>query len=224
MMPSTGATLCACGEPIEPQHQRHLTQAEYDTIPEGLRPIDGYATVAVYTCGDCAPPPFCGHPDDAPVPCPSCGAPDGAHCTKADGSLRVHPHPSRTAAQPPPPETCRHAHREDCDPRGCRCTGDDPPPARPTRLPAPADAPPDLSGLGFPPEMIPAAAAWLAANGVNPALVRGPKGGQFRLGLTQDNRAALLFEYASPGADGRPVTDGHGHEEIELRTVPIPEP
>lgn len=210
--------LCACGQTVEAQHQRHLTAEEYAAIPEALRPIDGYATRMVRTCGDCAPPPFCEHPGaNEPAPCPSCGAPPGELCAKADGSVRAHPHPSR--ALTPVIDTCRHAHRADCDPRDCRCTGDEPQPERPARPTGPQDAPPDLSGLGFPPEMLLGAAAWMAANHIDRALIRG----QFRTGLTQDNRPAMLFDYADPGPDGRPVVDEHGHEEVQLRIVPLPQ-
>jgi hypothetical protein len=205
---------CACGQPVEAQHQRHLTQAEYDALPEGLRPNDGWATAAVKTCGDCAPPPFCEHPDATPVPCPTCGALPGDQCVRADGGgVRIHPHPARAAAQPVP-ETCRHAHREDCDHRDCRCTGDDQPPVRAGRSTIPGGAPPDLSALGFPIEMIPAAMQWLAAHGIDRTLVRGG----FRSGFTQDNRAALLFDYVTAS------DDGHGHEVVELRVMPVETP
>lgn len=219
-MPSEAPDLCACGQPVEAQHQRHLTVEEYAALPEGLRPIDGYATRAVRTCGDCAPPPFCEHPGPAePEPCPSCGSAPGEACAKADGSPRLYPHPSRNTVAVI--ETCRHAHREDCPGHadGCPCTGDEPAPVRPARSADPADAPPDLSGLGFPPEMIPAAAVWLAQNRIDLRLVRGG----FRAGCTQDNRPAVLFDYAEPGADGRPVVDEHGHEEVALRIVPLPQ-
>jgi hypothetical protein len=205
--------LCACGQPVEAQHQQHLTRAEYDALPEGLRPVDGYATKAVFTCGDCAPGPFCVHPGADPVPCPTCNAQPGINCVKADGSERIHPHPSRTAAQPVA-ETCRHAHREDCDPANCRCTGDDQAPVRAPRGPADATPFPDLSGPGIDPAMLIDAVAFLARHGIDRALVRG----QFRSGFTQDNRPALLFDYVTT------PDDGHGHEVVELRAVPVDVP
>ena len=204
---------CACGQSVEAQHQQHLTQAEYDALPEGLRPIDGYAVKAVFTCGDCALPPFCEHPAGGEVPCPTCDAQPGSHCTKANGSLRLHPHPARTAAQPVA-ETCRHAHREDCDYRDCRCTGEDQPPVRAPRRPGDPTAPPDLSALGFDPNMLVDAVAFLAAHGIDKDLVRGG----FRSGFTQDNRPAMRFDYVTA------PDDGHGHEVVELRIVPVDGP
>jgi len=218
-MPEVIRAACACGQSVEAQHQRHLTAEEYAALPEGLRPTDGHATRAVFTCGDCAPDPFCEHPDAEPVPCPTCKAQPGDNCVKGDGSARVHQHPARAAAQPVP-ETCRHAHREDCDHRACACSGEDEPPVRAARPAVPEGGLPDLSSLGFPLDMVPTAAAWLAANKINPALVRGG----FRSGYTQRNERAMLFDYASVGENGAPVVDEHGHEDVQLRIVPIPVP
>lgn len=210
-MPSTAPTdLCACGQPAEAQYQRHATQAEYDALPDGLKPIDGIALIAVRCCGDCLPPAICQHPDDTPVPCPDCGAQPGTPCTGSHGGTRAVDHPARQAAQPAP-ETCRHAHREYCtDPRQCQCSGDEPPPVRiPRTLRAPT-VHEQAAALGFPPELLPVAARLLADHHIDPARVRGG----FRTGLTQDNRPAILFDYATGD-------DGHGHELLETRVVPV---
>lgn len=209
--PTTAALgSCACGQPVEMQYQRHATQAEYDTLPDGLKPIDGIALVAVRVCGDCHPAPICQHPDDAPVPCPDCHAQPGAPCTGRNGGPRAVDHPARLAAQPKP-ETCRHAHREDCtDPRECQCTGDEPAPVRIPRAFVAPTAHEQAAALGFPPAFLPVAARLLADNHIDPRRVRGG----LRTGLTQDNRPAILFDYA----DG---DDGHGHEVVETRVVPV---
>lgn len=204
---------CPCGAPVEAAYQRHLTQAEYDALPEGLKPIDGYATIAVRVCGDCHPGPICEHPDTAPVPCPTCNAQPGQSCTKPDGSLRPVEHPQRATAQPVP-ETCRHAHRETCtDPRHCACTGDDPQPARAPRIIVPPSQQAQLADLGMPPGLLMHAAQWAAEHGIDPGKVRGG----FRTGYTQDNRPAILFDYATG-------TDSHGRETVQLRIEPIETP
>lgn len=211
-MPSTDTRPPgACGHGAEMQYLRHLTAAEYAALPEALRPIDGYAVTSVLVCGDCHPGPICEHPDDAPVPCPVCHAKPGQPCTKPDGAPRACDHPERATAQPVP-DTCTHAHRETCtDPRECQCTGDDPEPVRAPRVFLPATAPEQAAALGFPPALLPHAAAWLAQHGIDPTRVRGG----FRTGYTQDNRPAILFDYAT----GR--EDGHGHEIVETRVVPV---
>lgn len=117
------------------QHQRHATADEYAEIPASLRPIDGVAHVAVFTCEDCEPPAICDHPAPPAPPCAACGAAGGAPCTKPDGTPRPTSH--RARAVPPPTMACDHAHREDCDITGCRC-GQDEPPAREPRPPEPA--------------------------------------------------------------------------------------
>lgn len=209
-MPAVTRDPCACGQPVEQQHLRHLTKAEYDALPEAFRPIDGYAVTPVFTCWDCAPAPICEHPEPAPVPCPSCGAQDEQECAKADGTPRLHPHPARAAAQPQP-GPCLHAHREDCDHRACRCGPGDEPPARVPRIVGASGETQQLADLGFPPAMLPAAAAWLAEHRIDPSLVRG----DFRTGLTQTGESAMLFDYATA------PDDGHGHEVVELRIVPV---
>lgn len=209
--PTTAALgSCACGQPAEMQYQRHATQQEYDALPDGLKPIDGYVTVAVRVCGDCHPGPICEHPDAAPAPCPDCHAQPGQSCTKPDGTPRSCEHPERAATQPVP-DTCTHAHRETCtDPRECQCSGDDPAPIRISRTLLPATVQDQAAQLGFPPELLPAAARLLADHGIDPARVRGG----FRTGLTQDNRPAILFDYATGD-------DGHGHETVETRVIPV---
>lgn len=210
--PDAALGLCACGQPAEMQYQRHATQAEYDTLPDGLKPIDGIALVAVRVCGDCLPPPICEHPDATPAPCPDCHAQPGTSCTGRNGGTRAVDHPARLAAQPQP-ETCTHAHRENCsDPRKCQCTGDDPLPVRIPRAFVPPTVHEQAAALGFPPELLPVAARLLADHGIDPARVRGG----FRTGRTQlGNQAAILFDYATGG------DDGHGHEIVETRVVPV---
>lgn len=204
---------CACGAPVEAAYQRHATQAEYDALPEGLRPIDGYAVVAVPVCGDCHPAPICEHGDTGPAPCPTCNAQPGDACTKTGGGQRLFEHPARGQAQPVP-ETCSHAHRETCtDPRECACTGDDPPPARAPRLIVPPTQQSLLADLGMPPAMLMHAAQWAGQHGIDLARVRGG----FRTGRTQTGRPAVLFDYATG-------TDTHGREQTELRTVPVDAP
>lgn len=208
---------CACGAPVEASYQRHLTQHEYDALPDGLKPIDGIATSAVRCCGDCLPEPICQHPPTDPVPCPVCHAAPGQYCTRPNGGRRITEHRQRAAAQPVA-ETCTHAHRETCtDPRACPCTGQDEPPVRLPRTFVPLGADQQLAGLGFPLARIPDAVEWIARHQVNPALVRG----EFRTGFTQDNQPALLFEYAEPGPFGVPRLDAHGHEIVNLRIEPV---
>ena len=211
-MPSTAPTdLCACGQPAEAQYQRHATAQEYDTLPDGLKPIDGIALVAVRCCGDCLPPPICEHPDTTPAPCPDCHAEPGQPCTGRGGGTRAIDHPARQAAQPQP-ETCTHAHRENCsDPRECACTGDDPAPSRIPRTFVAPTMHEQAAALGFPPQLLPVAARLLADNHIDVSRVRGG----FRTGHTQDNRPAILFDYATGG------DDGHGHETLETRVIPV---
>lgn len=211
MAATATADLCACGQAAEAAYQRHATQAEYDALPEGLKPIDGVATIAVRVCGDCHPGPICSHPDSGPVPCPVCSAAPGNPCVKPDGAPRTIEHRERTAVQPEI-DLCRHHHRETCtDPRACRCTGDDQPPVRAPRLILSASEPQRFAELDMPPEMLLHAAEWAAHRGIDPTRVRSP----FRKGLTQDNRPAILFDYAEA------PDDGHGHEVVELRIEPV---
>lgn len=209
-MPDTPSTPCTCGQPVEAQYQRHATQAEYDAIPQGLKPIDGVALIAVKCCGDCLPPP-CQHPAAEPATCPGCGAKPGQPCTGRNGGPRPVPHSARAAAQPHT-ETCRHAHRETCtDPGACQCNSDDPSPVRAPRVTLPPTVQAQAAALGFPPAMLPIAAQFLADHDIDPARIRG----QVRAGFTQDNRPALLLDYATG------VDDGHGHEVVELRIIPV---
>lgn len=204
------APRCAgCGAPTETSYPRHLTDLEYAAIPPNLRPIDGYAVRPVEVCGDCHPGPICAHPAADPVPCPVCHAQPGASCTKPDGSQRAGDHPARLAAQPVT-ETCRHAHRPDCtDPATCQCTGDDP---APERIPGvPVEPPePDLRA-------IPQALDLIDKHQLRPELMRS----EVRLGWTQDNRRALLFDYAQPDDTGRPARDVNGHEIVTRRVIPV---
>lgn len=212
-MPSTDTRPPgACGHPAEMQYPRHLTETEYAALPDGLKPIDGYAVTSVPVCGDCHPGPICEHPDATPVPCPACHAQPGTPCTKPDGTARACEHPERAATQPAP-DTCRHAHRETCtEPRECQCSGDDEPPARIPRTLLPPTINEQAAALGFPPELLPIAARLLAEHHIDPARVRGG----FRTGRTQlGNQPAILFDYAT-GQD-----DGHGHEIVETRVVPV---
>lgn len=132
--PGHPACQAGCGRHATVQHRRHATADEYAAIPQGLRPIDGVAHVAVFTCEDCEPSAICDH-DIPPVPpCAGCGAIGEDPCTKPDGTARATSH--RARATPPPAVVCDHAHREDCDIVGCRC-GDDQPPTREPRPPEP---------------------------------------------------------------------------------------
>lgn len=133
-----------CGEIAEVQTRRYATDAEYTAIPEGLRPIDQVAHMAVFTCGDHEPDPICGpeHHQAMPpgpqdllqLPCPTCAAEAGAMCVKANGSQRSIAHEDRLpGALPHLPNRCDHVHRCDCEGLGaCQCSPDDPVPARPT--------------------------------------------------------------------------------------------
>lgn len=121
-----------CAQVATVQTRRHATAAEYDAIPDTLRPRDGYAMVAVFGCDDCADggvfDPFCVHAPAPAPPCPRCGAQGEQPCTKNNGGARAGWHSVRAGA---PIEVCRHAHRADCEVfTGCQCTGDDPPPVR----------------------------------------------------------------------------------------------
>lgn len=205
--------VCGCGQPNETSYQRHLTQAEYDALPDGLRPIDGYAVTAVGTCGDCAPAPICQHGAADPAPCPVCHAAPGEACTKPDGSARPVEHRERADAQPQI-DTCRHAHREDCtSPAGCQCSGGDQPPARAPRVILPPTQQQTLTDLGIPPAILAHAVELIAQRGIDVSRVRGG----FRTGYTQDNKPAILFDYATG-------TDAHGREQVETRIEPIDMP
>ena len=131
-----GPRRCACGEIADTAYQRHATQAEYDAIPEHLRPIDGIALVAVHVCEDCEPPNICVHDTTVP-PCPICGASGETPCTKANGSPKRRSHRDRPTSGEQIP--CRNAHREDCPgAAGCLCTCADPAPSRIPRTIVPA--------------------------------------------------------------------------------------
>jgi hypothetical protein len=216
-----GHMLCqgpdGCNEAATTQTQRHATGAEYDAIPEGLKPIDGYAVVAVFGCDDCAEDgaftPFCEHPEAVPVPCPKCQAAGDAPCTGKNGKPRGAWHRARYDAQPQP-ETCTHAHRETCNVfNGCQCTGDDQPPVRTPRGVDTSGPGPDTSGLTVPVHI---AQMVLAQAGHPWATVARAYSLQ-----TQDNKPAI-------GADvhvyegGRLQYDGHGHPLVQTVVVPIP--
>ena len=111
------------------------------------------------------------------------------------------------------PRTRRHAHRETCtEPRECQCSSDDEPPARVPRTFLPPTINEQAATLGFPPELLPIAARLLTDYHIDPARVRGG----FRTGRTQlGDKPAILFDYAT-GRD-----DGHGHEIVETRVVPV---
>lgn len=197
------------------QTQRHATRAEFTALPEGLRPIDGRATVAVFGCEDCAEDafePFCEHPTPQPAPCATCGANGDAPCTKPNGNPRGGWHHARQAAQPRP-EPCRHAHREDCDTfNGCACTGDDQPPERPKAAASTAFGP-DVSGLRVPVAVAQTVLAQAAVPWGRLKAVRSM--------YLQDNRdgiAADLYQYDDAGIQ---IRDIHGHEVVET-VGPIP--
>lgn len=209
-MPVTGdAERCAaCGARAQTTYPRHLTDLEYAALPDSLRPIDGYAVRPVPVCGDCHPGQICAHPPAEPAACPDCHAEPGQPCAKADGSPRAADHDARTAAQPVR-ETCRHAHRPECaNPARCACTGDDPVPVRTPRAAGPP--PVDLSA-------IPQALALIDKYRLRPELMRS----EVRTGRTQDNRPAVMFDYAQADPDGQPARDVHGHEIITRRVIPL---
>lgn len=144
---SPGHHVCqhpGCDELSTSQIQRHANQDEYNTIPEGLRPIDGIAARPTFACDTHGEDinPFCQHPIPDPVPCPTCTATADQPCVTASGATRDNPHQTRIDAQPPPPATCRHYHRADCEIfTGCVCTQDDPLPDRPARIVPPPPPP-----------------------------------------------------------------------------------
>jgi len=205
-----------CNEAASAQTQRHATQAEYDAIPEGLKPLDGYATKPVFGCDDCADDgafePFCEHTPAPAPPCPTCGAAGDQPCTKKDraASRAKGWHGGRTA---PVAEPCRHAHREDCEIfTGCQCSSDDQPPARMPRGMLP-ELGPDISGLTVPVHI---AQVVLAAAGYAWATVLSARDMQ-----TQDNRAAIGAE-VQVYESGHLQYDNHGHPMMLSVVVPIP--
>ncbi len=217
---STGAGhhLCqgdGCTEVATAQTQRHATQAEYDAIPEGLKPIDGYAVVPVFGCDDCAEggkfTPFCSHAAPDAPPCPKCHASGEDPCMAKNGDPRWTSHTVRIQPQPEP---CRHAHREDCEVfTGCVCASDDQPPVRIGRPADTAGPGPDVSGLTVPlhiAQMVLAQAGHPWATVVRAYTLQ-----------TQDNRPAIgaeLHVYES----GHLQYDAHGHPLVQTVVVPIP--
>lgn len=215
-----GHRLCqgpdGCSEIATAQTRRHATQAEYDAIPEALKPRDGYATMPVFGCDDCADDgqfdPFCDHAPVPAPPCPKCAAEGDAPCTKKD---RATPrtkgwHDGRTG---PIIEPCHHAHREECAVfTGCQCTGDDPAPTRTPRAAGTNGPAPDISGLTVPVHI---AQMVLAQAGYSwPTVTRA-----YSL-QTQDNRPAIgadVHVYES----GHLQYDQHGHPLVQNVVVPI---
>lgn len=195
--------------------RRHATDAEYAALPLAHQPIDGIAHQAVYCCDECAEDaePFCAHALPEPEPCPVCDAVKGP-CFKRDG---VTPRHVRHAARlDPQPEICTHAHRPDCGVfDGCRCTQDDPPPARPTH-PAADGHHPDVSRLLLDEGE---AQALLAQRGIHWWQVR-----EVASVWTQDTRPALQAEYATLDEAGHVRHDEHGHEVRETIVIEITAP
>lgn len=138
-MPASPPPRChvaGCGQPVAAQWQRHATQAEYDAIPEKLKPIDGIATIAVFGCDDHELVIDCDHQPAAPGSCPRCETSGDQPCTRDDGTPLGRRHTGRPAL---PVVACRHVHREDCGGHGnCQCTPDDPAPTRTPRTPPPS--------------------------------------------------------------------------------------
>ncbi len=164
-----GHQLCqhdGCNQLAQAQHRRHATAEEYDALPDALRPIDGIAHQAVYTCYDHEADAICADEHDDPTPdnplgaavremwkdsvgaCSTCGAAPDRPCTKANGARRSAPHDDRADAAPVRAmPTCDHVHREDCQGLGtCACRADDPAPNRPKRIidPVPVPGPPPM--------------------------------------------------------------------------------
>jgi hypothetical protein len=211
---AAGRVCHRCGAPAELQAQRHATEAEYGALSENFLPIDGRATVAVYSCGNHDLPAFCEHTDTAPQPCPDCHANPGQPCTKPDGSARLVEHAARRDAQPQP-DVCRHAHREDCGGHGaCVCTADDSEPVRPRRPAGPLPGP-VMTHLTIP---VHVAQMLLAQAGVPWTRVR-----EVRTGYTQENQLALFADVFQYGPDGVQLTDPHGAPITESVTVPLPD-
>lgn len=215
-----GHHLCqgpdGCSEVATTQTLRHATQAEYDAIPEGLKPLDGYAVRPVFGCDDCADDgvfsPFCDHTAE-PVACPKCQAAGDAACTKKSGKPRNAWHRARYDTQPQP-EPCLHAHREDCEVfAGCRCTGDDQAPARTPRGASPTPGP-DLSGLTIPVHIAQMVLHQAGFPWTNVIKARSIK--------TQDNRDAIGAQAYQTGPDGQRVFDEHGHAAVLDVVTPIP--
>lgn len=211
-----GCQADGCSEPGEArQVRRHATAAEYAQLPAGLVPIDGICHLAVHACDDHAediPLSICRHPEPAPAPCPKCKAAGDQPCTAKNGDPRYAPHTARAQAQPPP-AACTHAHREDCPIfTGCRCTGEDPDPARPKRTALPATA--DTSATRMSPVQL---AIWAQQHGVNLDLLAGPA----RTCRTQDNRPAIALPLHVPDADGNLARDAHGHLVVAERVIPV---
>lgn len=194
--------------------QRHATQAVYDALPEGLRPIDGVAHQRVYACDDCDDDivTFCRHPMSEPAPCPACHAAGADPCIGKKGGSRPGPHAVRAAAQPPLPR-CTHAHREDCGVfTGCVCTGDDPNPVRAPRIVS-HDVPVDTSGLTVSPRE---AALFAIANGID--LTRAVS---VRTMFTQDNRPAFAVDQRLVDGAGNTRFDRNGREMTETVIIPL---
>lgn len=205
------------GRAAGPQTRRHATTAEYAALPPGLTPIDGVCHQAVFMCDDCADTvdEICDHPPIPAPPCPACAAAGDDPCLEKDGKT-----PRRrgwhTGRQGPSMDPCRHAHRDTCPVfADCACTGDDPPPARPTRTVA--DGPgPDVSRLLIPP---PAARLLLAEHGIGWERVR-----EVASVRTQDNRPAIRAQAARTDDAGNPVRDEHGHEVLDEVVIVIEKP
>lgn len=203
-----------CDKIATTQTKRHATQAEYDALPEGLRPIDGVARQRVDACDDHADqvPVFCSHTIPDPVPCPKCGANGDGACVTALGTARPGPHADRVTAQPPL-EHCAHAHREDCAVfANCACTGDDLNPVRAPRIVSQAlDM--DLSGITVSPQQ---AALFAMANGID--LTRAKA---VRNMFTQDGRPAFAVDLRQVDAKGNTRFDQHGREMTEMLVIPL---
>ena len=144
-----GHHLCqhpsGCSDIATTQVKRHATREEYEALPERFKPIDGVAHQAVFACdehGEDLEESFCEHAQPEPAPCPKCDATGTDPCLTKKGNPKAKHHQVRIEAQPPAPEPCRHAHREDCPIfEGCECTQDDPLPERPQRIVTPPPPP-----------------------------------------------------------------------------------
>lgn len=202
-----------CDELAAAHTLRHATQAEYDALPEELKPIDGIARMVVLACEDHADTidAHCVHAPVSAAACGKCGATGDQPCRKADGSARDSWHRARFPALP---LACRHAHSEDCEVfGGCACSANPVTPARTPRVVAPVETAAQTSGLKIP---LPIAKTIVEGNDIPWWSVRALDNR-----LTQDNRPALGVTHAVIDAEGNVQDDGHGHEATAETIIPL---
>jgi hypothetical protein len=198
------------------QTRRHATQAEYDAIPEGRRPIHGVAHQTVFACDVDehaeATVMYCTHAPPKAGTCPTCKAPVDAQCVKADGTPRKLPHAARFSVELLI-DGCTHAHREDCPVfEGCQCTTGDAAPPRIARTP-PARDHADGTNSKLPAVLV---KPLVDAHDVPWWTVR-----TYATQLAQDQAPILTVVHAVLDNDGNVVHDEHGHEQTDTLTIVI---